>query len=137
MHCGREGCFCCRSEGGGDCRAEGVTYILWCEECGVEVHRYDGETGRNACERGSEHLSALEARSEERSVLWLHSVNYHNSRVDVPYHMRVTAKYSTPLDRQVAERVSISNYRGTLMNRRNEMGGVRVERQGYRRWGGD
>ena len=35
------------------------------------------------------------------------------------------------------ERVRISNFRGqVLMNRRNEMGGIRVERTQYRRWGG-
>ena len=42
------------------------------------------------------------------------------------------------LDRQVMERVQISNFRGpVLMNRRNEMGGFRLERTQYRRWGGD
>ena len=35
------------------------------------------------------------------------------------------------------ERVRISNFEGeSLMNRRNEMGGIRVERTQYRRWGG-
>ena len=52
--------------------------------------------------------------------------------------MRVTGAYPKPLDRQVTERINISNFPGTvLMNRRNEMGGIRVERQRYRRWGGD
>ena len=42
------------------------------------------------------------------------------------------------LDRQVTERVNIENFQGPiLMNRRNEMGGVRVDRMQYRRWGGD
>ena len=36
------------------------------------------------------------------------------------------------------ERVQISNFKGpVLMNRKNEMGGVRVERMQYRRWGGN
>ena len=36
------------------------------------------------------------------------------------------------------ERVAITNFKGPmLMNRRNVMGGVRVERQSYRRWGGE
>ena len=40
--------------------------------------------------------------------------------------------------RQVTERVNIENFQGAiLMNRRNEMGGVRVDRVQYRRWGGD
>ena len=52
--------------------------------------------------------------------------------------MRVTGGYNEPLDRQLMERVQISNFTGPLlMNRRNEMGGLRVERTQYRRWGGD
>ena len=46
--------------------------------------------------------------------------------------------FSSCLDRQVAEKVDISNLTGpVLMNRRNEMGGVRIVRQQYRRWGGN
>ena len=52
--------------------------------------------------------------------------------------MRVTGTYNEPLDRQLMERVKISNFKGPLlMNRRNEMGGLRVERMQYRRWEGD
>ena len=41
------------------------------------------------------------------------------------------------LDRQITERVNIENFHGpAIMNRRNEMGGIRVERTQYRRWGG-
>ena len=36
------------------------------------------------------------------------------------------------------EWIKISNFKGEiLMNRRTEMGGVRVERTQYRRWGGN
>ena len=42
-----------------------------------------------------------------------------------------------PLDRQIMEKIQIQNFKGpVLMNRRSEMGGVRVERMQYRRWGG-
>ena len=52
------------------------------------------------------------------------------------YRMRTTGSYPDPLDRQLQERVNITNFGGPiLMNRRNEMGGVRVERTRYRRWG--
>ena len=51
--------------------------------------------------------------------------------------MRVTGTFKEPLDRQIMERVQIQNFKGpVLMNRRSEMGGVRVERMQYRRWGG-
>ena len=64
-------------------------------------------------------------------------MHHYNSRVDVVYMMRVTGAYNEPLDRQIMERVQISNFPGpVLMNRRNEMGGIRIERM-YRRWGGD
>ena len=43
------------------------------------------------------------------------------------------------LDRQLMERIKISNQvKGKiLMNKRTEMGGVRVERTQYKRWGGN
>ena len=56
------------------------------------------------------------------------------------FEMRVTGSYNAPLDRQIMESVQISNFPGpVLMNRRNEMGGVRVERMQHRRvwWGGN
>ena len=116
---------------------ESITYNLWCDERGRKVAVYMGETGRNAFCRGEEHLSFLEACDEDKSVLWLHSVHHHQSRQDVRYSMRVTGAYKDPLDRQIMERVQIQNFKGpVLMNRRSEMGGVRVERTQYRRWGG-
>ena len=66
------------------------------------------------------------------------TIYYHNGRADVNYSMRVTGAYKEPLDRQIMERVQISNFKGpVLMNRRNEMGGIRIDRMRYRRWGGD
>ena len=135
--CGRPRCFPCRGERGGNCWMESVTYNLWCDECGEEVAAYKGETGRNGFTRGGEHLDYWEANDEEKSVLWLHSMHHHQSRQDVNYSMRVTGTYKEPLDRQIMERIQIQNFKGpVLMNRRSEMGGVRVERMQYRRWGG-
>ena len=93
---------------------------------------YIGESGRNGFTRGGEHLDYWEASDEDKSVLWLHSVHHHQSRRDVNYSMRVTGAFRDPLDRQIMERIQIQ----ILMNR-SEMGGVRVERMRYRRWGGD
>jgi hypothetical protein len=116
----------------------GVWYTLWCGECGEKVAAYKGETGRNGYTRGVEHLEALQSRNEDKSVLWLHSVHHHQGRVGVEYRMRVTSTHTTPMERQVRERVDLSTFKGpVLMNRRNEMGGIRVERQQYRRWGGN
>ena len=61
-----------------------------------------------------------------------------NSWEDMVYMMRVTGAYNEPLDRQIMERVQISNFQGpVLINRRNEMGGIRIDKMRYRRWGGD
>ena len=120
----------------GNCWREGVTYSLWCEKCGEKVSCYKGETGRNGYTRGLEHLDNLEARNEDKSVLWLHSVHHHNSQGDVKYSMRITGAYGDCLDRQIMEKVQIQTFRGpVLMNRRTELGGVRIERTRYRRWG--
>ena len=135
--CGRAQCFPCRGEEGGNCWMESITYTLWCEECGEEIAAYKGETGRNGFSRGVEHLNYLEANDEDKSVLWLHSLHHHQGRQDVKYNMKVTGAFQDPLDRQIMEKIQIQNFQGpVLMNRRSEMGGVRVERMRYRRWGG-
>ena len=89
------------SEGGGDCWKESVCYDLWCDECGIKVCAYKGESGRNGFTRGGEHLDGLEARDEDKSVLWLHSVYHHQSRLDVPLKMRIPGSFFDPRDRQL------------------------------------
>ena len=99
---------------------------------------YKGESGRNGFSRGEEHLDNKATKDEEKSILWAHSVHHHNSREDMVYMMTVTGAYNEPLDRQIMERVQISNFQGpVLINRRNEMGGIRIDKMRYRRWGGD
>ena len=72
---------------------------------------------------------------ENRSVLKLHA-NHHHGGADVSFIMKVTGLHNDSLDRQVTEGVNIANFGGdVLMNRRGELGGVRIERQQYRRWG--
>ena len=75
--------------------------------------------------------------SRHKSVLKLHSLHHHNGRDNVNFTMKVTGTHTSSLDRQVTERVNIENFQGQiLMNRRNELGGVRIDRMQYRRWGG-
>ena len=137
-NCGRAECFPCQGGEGGTCWREGITYTLFCVECGEELAAYFGESGRNGFTRGKEHIEKYNAKDEDNSVLWLHSMHHHQGRLDVPYSMKVTGVFPEPLDRQTMERVQISTFKGpVLMNRRNEMGGVRVERMQYRRWGGN
>ena len=118
--CGRQDCFPCRTDEGGDCRREGITYSLICEECGDDVCQYFGESGRNAYTRGLEHLANIQAQDENKSVLKLHSLHHHNGRGDVNFTMKVTGTHTSSLDRQGTERVNIENFQvQVLMNRRN------------------
>ena len=85
---------------------------------------YRGETGQNSYTRSIRNLDNLDARSEDKSVLWLHLVYHHQSQVDIKYSMRVTGVYKDTLDRQVMEKVQIQHFKGrVLMNRRTELGG--------------
>ena len=85
--CGRDDCFPCMGDKGGDCRREGVNYSLWCEECGSGGASYKGETGRNSYTRGLEHRRSILPRNEDKSVLWSHSVHHHQGRTDICYRM--------------------------------------------------
>ena len=87
-----------------------------------------------------EHFKKLAARDENNSVLWIHAVRHHQGREEeeVEFEMRVTGFYMAPQDGQIMESVQISTFPGpVLMKRRNEMGGVCVERMQHRRvwWG--
>ena len=141
--CGLNDCFPCMGDKGGDCRKQGVTYSINCNTCQEErntrnvVAAYQGETGRNAYDRGKEHLACLRKRSEQ-SVLWLHSLYHHQGRENVHYSMVVNGKFKEPLDRQLNEKVNICRFKGDiLMNRKSELGGAVVQREKYKysRWG--
>ena len=134
--CTRPSCFPCKGEKGGDCTKPGVTYNLYCLDCQgdrdlrVKVAAYP--------ERGKEHLTNLEKRSEVDSVLWLHSLHHHQGREDVEYRMVCSGVHRSPLDRQLSEKIQICRFQGDiLMNRKSEMGGAVAERERwkYRRWG--
>ena len=114
-----------------------MTHSSVCEECGRGVAGYFGGTGRNAFTRGGEHLLNINklAEDENRSVLKFPSNHRHDGR-DVSYTMRVTGVHNDSLGRQITEAVNIANFKGpALMNRRGELGGVRIDRQQYLRWG--
>ena len=64
---------------------------------------------------GLEHLDSLAAKIEDKSVLWPHSVYHHSRREDVEYSMRVKGSYKDSMDRQVMEKVHITNFRGILL----------------------
>ena len=112
-NCGRIRCFPCKSEGGGNCYRESVTYTIFCEECGIEVAANIGETGRNGFSRGcGEHWDKLDGKDLVASQ---QNRPPSKGRYCVLYTMRVTGGYSEPLDRQLMERIQISNFGGSQM----------------------
>merc|ERR1719319_56324 len=104
--CGRDDCFPCTT-GGGKCEENGSSYRTQCETCWLagKTAFYDGETGRNAHTRGSEHQAALRLENEE-SPLWKHCVLEHQG-VKADFSMRALRSYSSCLVRQVNEAVRI------------------------------
>ena len=113
--CGRQECFPCREEKGGDCTRNSVTYQIVCKTC--EAH-YKGETSRNMYTRGKEHLQQFNSRNKA-SAMWAHCVKHHDAR-PVEFKMEHTASFSTSHRRQVAEGVQIRNFPGITMNRKSE-----------------
>ena len=104
--CDRDDCFPCTT-GGGKCEKNGSSYRIRCETCWLagKTAFYDGETGRNAHTRGSEHQAALRLENEE-SPLWKHCVLEHQG-VKADFSMRALRSYSSCLVRQVNEAVRI------------------------------
>ena len=127
--CEREDCPVCREGGRGPCDRpcdrQSVTYEMKCAECG---DIYIGETSRSAYTRGKEHMKSL-AKREERSVLWKHRKEKHNSKTQ-KFEMNVTGFYSNDaMLRQISEGVRINKVpEGSLMNSKSEWNCFRVPR---------
>ena len=101
------------AKGGCNCYRESVTYTIFCEECGIEVAANIGETGRNGFSRGcGEHWDKLDGKDLVASQ---QNRPPSKGRYCVLYTMRVTGGYSEPLDRQLMERIQISNFGGSQM----------------------
>ena len=107
----------CGEDGKGLCDRPSVTYDIKCAECN---DIYIGETLRSACTRGKEHMKSL-AKKEERSALWTHCKEKHNSEMQ-KFEMNVTGSYSNDaMLRQISEVVRIDQVpEGSLMNSKNE-----------------
>ena len=118
--CEREDCPVRREGGRGPCDRQSVTYEMKCAECG---DIYIGETSRSAYTRGKEHMKSL-AKREERSVLWKHCKEKHDSRTQ----MNVNGSYSNDaMLRKISEGVRIDKVpEGSLMNSNSERNCFRV-----------
>ena len=123
--CERGDCPVCREDGKGPCDRQSVIYDIKCAECN---DIYIGETSRSAYSRGKEHMKSL-AKKEERSALWKHCKEKHNSQMQ-KFEMNVTGSYSNDaMLRQISEGVRIGQVpEGSLMNSKNEWNYFRVPR---------
>ena len=94
---------------------------------------YEGETGRSARIRGSEHLKDLE-KERAKSVLFKHKISDHPYEVP-KLKMEITKTFKDALSRQANEAVRISEQPGhELLNTKSEfnhppLGRVVVEKR--------
>lgn len=123
--CGRENCFPCKIDKGGQCQRRNVGYQIECQACKAIYH---GETSRTMFLRGGEHLEGLNSKASD-SVLWAHCVTCHGGEV-VPFRMKATGYFMEPLTRQVDEAVRI-HCCTNLMNRKSEWRKAAVPRAAY------
>ena len=103
--CERGDCPVCREDGKGPCDRQSVTYNIKCAECN---DIYIGETSSSAYTRGKEHIKSL-AKKEERSALWKHCKEKHNSEMQ---KFEITGSYSNDVMlRQISEGVRIQYWK--------------------------
>ena len=77
---------------------------LTCKEKDI-TKVYEGETGRSARIRGTEHVKDFE-KKKEKSVLFKHKLTDHKDET-VKFKMEITRKFKDSLSRQVNEAVRI------------------------------
>ena len=132
--CGRDECLVCPDgkEGmGGECRREGVLYLITCKKCqemGVKAE-YWGETARTGYERGGEHLAGLRGRYEKNG-LWKHSEIFQGRKLEgIDFKMEIKNSYRSPLMRQIHEGVALEiNGAKIIMNSKSEWNHSRIPR---------
>ena len=91
----------CREDGKGPCDRL-MTKFAECNDIHV------GETLMSAHTKGKEHMKSL-AKKEERSALWKHCKEKHNSEMQ-KFEMNVTGSYSNDVTlRQISEGVRIQH----------------------------
>ena len=117
------------------CNTNNVGYRWRCMTCSERntVRVYEGETGRSARIRGSEHLKDLE-KNREKSVLFKHKISEHPNEVP-KFKMEITKSFKDALTRQANEAVRIFGRPGhELLNSKSEfnhppLGRVVVEKR--------
>ena len=103
------------------CNTNNVGYRWSCVTCKEKdiVKVYEGETGRSARIRGTEHVKDFE-KKKEKSVLFKHKLTDHRDET-VKFKMEITRKFQDSLTRQANEAVRIFNRpSGESLNSKSE-----------------
>ena len=90
------------------CSTESVGYRIVCIDCQMngKLAAYEGETGRPAKVRFSEHIKQLKQQSDQ-SPLYKHQALHHPREAN-KWHFSIVSTFRDPLTRQVNEAVRIS-----------------------------
>ena len=103
------------------CSTESVGYRIVCLNCKKigKLAAYEGETGRPAKVRFSEHIKKLEQQNDQ-SPLFKHQALKHPNEAN-KWHFSIVSTFKDPLTRQVNEAVRISRLpSSSVLNSKNE-----------------
>ena len=103
------------------CNSNNVGYRWRCLKCKERdiTKIYEGETGRSARIRGSEHVNDL-LKKRKNSVLFKHISSNHQNE-DVKFKLEITGRFRDALSRQSNEAVRIHNRSNAeLLNSKSE-----------------
>ena len=92
------------------CETANVGYSIICLNCKAKniLTTYEGETGRLACVRTSEHIMDLNKNKKE-SPLVKHKILHHKGEQNVKFSFKISGVFKDPLTRQCNEGVRIKN----------------------------
>ena len=130
-----EKCMACKNPRNRiDCKKSNIGYSLDCILCKKRkiLKTYQGESSRNSYLRQKEHKRELEKESS-KSVMWKHIMKEHpEEKEEVDFEMRIVAKFSDSLSRQIHESLRIRNTApSSLLNSKAEFYGPCVKRKTY------
>ena len=112
------------------CKTPGIVYNIFCNICQNENEKavYVGQSGRNAYNRGKEHVDAFLAGNNSHCLVIHHKTHHPDLPRDVShYRMVLVRSYRSPLDRQIGEALEIYNADvDVLMNSGAEWGAGRL-----------
>ena len=108
-------------------------YTLTCLQCqqeGISAH-YIGESGRSGHQRGTDHLRGAKKRDPKNPMVRHGEDHHHMFQGIPPFKMEMTRSFLKPLQRQIAEAVTIergANNADLMLNSKAEWGHSKIPR---------